>query len=115
MKLSRHTDTTRVPARAEPHVHVAVSRTRAGTADGTAPPTPGEWDHMHMVLAAWKARSLLADALGHLRGALPVGPVLDPTLADEFRSAIDATAATIERLQTVTAAARVADREPDAP
>ena len=68
-----------------------------------APASPGDWDRMHMTLAAWKARSLLTEAVGHLQDAIPADESHDPLFEAEFFAAIDSTRAIIERLQSVTA------------
>lgn len=93
----------------------SVTVTTHGLGDVATPPaSPGDWDLMHMTLAAWKARSLLTEAIGHLQDAIPTDESHDPLFEAEFFAAIESTRATIERLQSVTARTAPSPRPPGA-
>lgn len=92
-----------VPTYARPAPTGAEAPSGRRRREASDPRSTSDWDRMHMTLAAWKARSLLAEAIGHLRDAIPAGEDHDPEFEAEFRAAIEATEATIERLRAITA------------
>ena len=82
-----------------------VARTAGPSADAVAMPgRPDEWDHAHLVLVAWKARSLLTEATGLVQRALASTACTDEDLVDELRAAVEATEATVVRLRAAALA-----------